>query len=65
MGEVLFFIVFVFFVTTIARYDGFGNSNSTFDDAFSGFVGDFYRYSDDFMHTSLQHKHTGDDDDKL
>ena len=65
MSEVLFFILFIFFVTAITRYDGFGNSDCTFNDAFSGFVGDFYRYSNDFMYTSLQHKHTGDDDDKV
>ena len=53
MGEVLFLIAFVFLITAVARYDGFGNSDSAFNDAFGGFVGDFYRYGNNLMHTRL------------
>ena len=53
MGKVLFFIVFIFLITAITRYDSFGNRNSAFNDAFGGFVGDLYRYGNNLMHTGL------------
>ena len=52
MGDVLFFIVFVFLITAVARYDSFGNRDSAFNDAFGGFVGDFGRDGDNFMHAA-------------
>ena len=46
------FLVFLILVITIAWDDGFANRNRAFDDAFGGFVGDFGRGSDDFMHAA-------------
>lgn len=46
------FLVFLVFVITIAWDDGFANRNRAFDDAFGGFVGDFGRHGDDFMHAA-------------
>ena len=46
------FLVFLVFVITIAWDDGFANRNRAFDDAFGGFVGDFGRDGDNFMHAA-------------
>ena len=46
------FLVFLILVITIAWDDGFANRNRAFDDAFGGFVGDFGRDGDNFMHAA-------------
>ncbi len=53
MGKVLFFILFIIIVITIAWYDSFTDRDRAFDYAFGGFIGDFGRYSDNFVDTSL------------